>query len=270
MLDELLDEFKEKYNHIRVGNGYVILNTCFADDVRAPNGPRSFNLRNYYYFVAAYPVFGARFVEKYRKDERGQYLSSGGKPVVRKFDSDLLVLSCLCLKNMQYTALHEILGIVKQRGSVQGFTSVHADSIVREVKNSYPEFDETKDSLFMFSANSLRVKPKGEESLALSRLELHRAWYEQIINRGSKMVDECSFDDWILIPYVFPENVIQGNEESLYAYSYRSGTKLHTPVSVEFLRRKMRAYRLEYEERIGIQKQIEKNKKILSPEHTFR
>ena len=238
MINRLLNAFmKQYYGQIVVRPEYpdtIDITSCFQEQDSTYSAPRSYGeLPDNR--VLAYIVKGAPLAPKYLKDDQGKVVFDQGKPVVRPLDDATKAIACLCVADMKNTTFHEIYDALQGAETIQGYTQRHIERIEQRLKKYVPTFQAENDTAFIFA---------GEMPLVADRLDLHFLWLGQLRSEGNLMLRHIySGDERYLIGRVFPEAVRHLDADALRKRSYMYGRKGHIPESIEFLQRKMEAYR---------------------------
>ena len=221
MIEKMLDTFKEKYGNIRIDNGILDITSCFVENDEYI-GPRQYGENS---IKIAYVTFGAPFISKYNQSLE-----------IDVSTTDAKVMSALCIYDLRNTTLHEVKDILdtkRKSFKIQGYNKNTVSNIEKELKIKYNEFDEQKDTAFIFAGDKTVYK----------RAELHKLWLGQIIQYGSEMLNMMNIDELNLMEKVFPHAVLKGDNTIIKERSYMYGRPIHTIESEEFLKKKVKEYK---------------------------
>jgi len=226
-LDKMLEDFSHEFWEVSVRSKLVDLTECFRNHRGELFTPKNFGdlERN---VVMGYVAANATFVEKYQKDEEGNLVYANGRYQIREFDTEMKIMTCLCLKDMKSISWHEIYEPLKQKRHFQGFRNWQIKNIKDKIC-----IDPNIETAFIFCNNRNRV---------YQQAELHRIWLDEVCYLGSRFLKKMSHKEAKLMEGVFPEQVLAGDEQAIKERSYMYGRDIHTPESVEFLRRKVETY----------------------------
>jgi len=231
MIEELLDTFKREHEGNRVGEVTISLTDCFINSNGKYSAPKSFGeLPDNQ--VVCYTYEGAPLLQKYLIND-GKLVTKDNKPVIKNFDNDMKVISCLCVQDMRNVSLHEIREAIRGRRSLQGFKPKQIRNIEKTIDHYVP-FNPEKDSAFIFA---------GPQKMIYHRSRLNALWMQQILDNGSEIFSlPISESEAKLMRGTFPEELLKGDEQIIKERSYMWGRPIHTLESVEFLRRKVEEY----------------------------
>lgn len=232
-INYLLDDFKEKYSHLEIKNEILDITNCFKNKKGEFKSPKSYGdlEKNR---VMLYAVLGAPFLSKYEQDEQGKLVQENRKYKIRDFDDIIKVISCLCLKPLRNTSMHEIKDAMLSTESIQGYRDWNMRNIEKFLQEKYSDFNPDKDSAFIMA---------GEETHVRTALELNYTWLSQFIILGSESLSEMTQKEFELMEKVFSKKVLQGEKQAILENSYMYGRPLYTEESTEFLERKTYAFR---------------------------
>ncbi len=225
-LERALDEFKKKYgSKITIEDGSVDITDCFFNiEKNKYEAPYSYGDLNENY-VYSYILYGAPFVQKFKKNEKGKPVFNLVTKGYERVDltNDMIVLASMCLKPMKNTSFHEMYDGLKNVKGIQGFKRRVLNKVVEKIKSEYI-FDPDKDTMFIFS---------GSDETIENAINLNKIWMKQAFLYGAKMLDFVESDESDLIKTMF-----NCESDKMEAMSYFPEKPWHVPESVEFLKRK--------------------------------
>lgn len=229
-IEKLLGKFKEKYRHLEINPAVIELTECFRNGLGRLRGPERYgNLEDN--VVMGYMIKGAPFADKYEKDGSGKPIRRGDNYLIRPFDDDLRVISCLCLRDIRNTSYHEIND--EGEGEAQGFKRSQVANLTQKLKEADPQFTPSRDTAFIFA---------GRRNSVYQRIQLNAHWLQKMISSGGKMLNYMDKREAGLMGIIFSEAILDGNEQAILEGSYMHGREIYTPESTKFLTRKVEAY----------------------------
>lgn len=227
-ISALLDEFKHKYGrNVSIEKGYLDITECFfSKTLNKYKSPKSFGNLSLKNRVFLYVVYGAPFIEKYKKDKNGALFYHNGKFIPVDISEDYIVLACLCLREIKNVSLHEIYDSIypNKKVDVQGFRRWVLREIISLVKKEYPRFDVEKDTAFIFA---------GKEKEVSAKIELVKIWLSQFLMYGSGSLNMLSEREKKLI------NIVFGDKRKNYADSIYKFREVTLEETGEFLKAKL-------------------------------
>ena len=238
-LDELLDQLRAQYGHLRVQQTHLNLKHCFHIREKGRGKWRLPHIFQNQETILAYVLLGpapAIPIQKIMTDSHGTPIRCNGKYELAPYSPPMQALACVSIKPLQNFALQEVSGIMRTNpatSNIHGFSRTVVLNIENAVGRAYKTYNPERDNVFLFAGSKLSVLP---------RLKLSAAWLQQALMLGSKTTDRVSpYEAGLMEDCLMPQ-VRNGNHRAIEEASYHFGQPNHVPQTVEFLQRKVAAY----------------------------
>lgn len=222
-LDAALDSFSKKHADLKIISTIIDVTDCFySTQTKKYCAPESFGdlTTNK---ALLYVALGAPLLEKYEKKNK-KLVYENGAFKVKKIDEEYLAIATLCIGPLKNVALHEIYDALKDTNAdeIQGFKKWALTKIIKKIKTIIPEFNEEKDTAFIFAGPQEKTKKS---------IQLSQTWLKQIMTHGCKATQMISKEEAQLIQELFNTNQTQQ-----YYYQFQNIT---LPQTNNFIKSKL-------------------------------
>lgn len=223
-LDAALDSFSKKHADLKIIPTIIDVTDCFySEQAKKYCAPESFgNLTTNKALL--YIALGAPLLEKYeKKNKKLVYENDSFK--VKKIDEEYLTIATLCIGPLKNVALHEIYDAIKDTNAdeIQGFKKWALKRVIKKIKTITPEFNEEKDTAFIFAGPQEKTKKS---------IQLSQTWLKQITQHGSKATQIITKEEAQLIQELF-----NTNQTEQYYYQF---AQIKLPQTNQFILQKIK------------------------------